>query len=138
MSINAPRSYLCLGATGFFGLFLIASPPHRVHHFFDQRTQAEAKPPHRHLHEDHAGSDRSHENDNHSHSDRSPQPQRDSGAQPNCALQMAAQHGNLSLSPLVTIQVSAQISSNCYLPALARQIGFSRSQYSPRAPPTAS
>ncbi|MGZ9143971.1 MAG: hypothetical protein ACXW4O_16705, partial [Candidatus Binatia bacterium] len=70
--------------------------------------------------------------------DRGHQPERDAGAKPDCALQIAAQHANLSLSPLVTVQIAAQTSTDCYSTVFTPRASHYPSPYSPRAPPTAS
>jgi hypothetical protein len=128
-------SILSVVASGFFGVFLAASPPHRVHHFFEQPLRGEITAGEHH---DHAKADHPHGGESDHHHDRGHQPERDAGAKPDCALQLAAQHVNLSLSPLVTVQIAAQASTDCCPTVFAPRTSHYRSPYSPRAPPSVS
>lgn len=53
-------SIVSVVAVGFFGVFLAASPPHRVHHFFEQPLRGEIAAGEQH---DHAKADHPHGGD---------------------------------------------------------------------------
>ena len=120
------RSGCALGVVSLFVIFLAASAPHRVHHFFENL------PLHIHSnsHNDHSGDNdhsRSPGNDQ-----ESPQPQ-----QSNCAVQSVAQNSHVSAVQLIEIPFSEIALAHKPDPGIFTSSFFDASPFSQRAPPAA-
>jgi hypothetical protein len=124
---SAVRRHLRLGAALSFLLFLIASAPHRVHHFFEQfPSSAESASTRTHEHAD--GTDHSHEN----HENR---PGRQS-QQNDCVVLSVAQHAHASLVQIFSFTVTERIIARDREQSVLAIAAFNSAPCSQRAPPT--
>jgi hypothetical protein len=120
------RSGCTLGIISLFVIFLAASAPHRVHHFFENLPLHN----HSHSHNDHAGDNDHSRSPGNDH--ESPQPQ-----QSNCAVQSVAQNSHVSAVQLIEIPFSEiALAHKPNLRIIASSF-FDASPFSQRAPPVA-
>lgn len=130
--MNARKHYsasergLCLSIVAAFGFFLLASAPHRVHHFFEGSSAlgraASVKEAHHHP----GGAE-------HSHNDQRPQPT----PQPDCFVLSVAQNTHASL--VQPFCFAAVVSSVVRQKNLGSTIvsSFNLAPFAQRAPPRA-
>jgi hypothetical protein len=113
------RSICGLGIVSLFVLFLTASAPHRVHHFFEQSQFPVAH--------DHDAADKPH-----SHGQDSPKPQ-----QSDCAVQSVAQNSHISSVQLIAVPFLEIALAYKPDPGIIASSFFDASPFSQRAPPAA-
>jgi len=110
-----------LALTFFFGLFLIAAPPHRVHHFFEEHAAPGHSTAHTHEH----GEDSDPHDHKHAPASKSP----------DCALQSVAQHAHAKLSQPTVVGDIGRALLAWLSPAPYYVSIFHYSVSHPRAPP---
>jgi hypothetical protein len=121
------RSICTVGIVSLFVLFLTASTPHRVHHFFEKVSLPKAEN-HSHAHHHHAA-DKGHD---HGDDRESPPPQ-----QSDCAMQSAAQNGHLASVQFIEVPfLQISLARNPDRGVIATK-SFNPSPFSQRAPPAA-
>jgi hypothetical protein len=120
------RSSCAVGIVSLFVLFLVASAPHRVHHFFEKLPFPVAET-HSHAH-DHPTSDTS---QSHGQDHESRQPQ-----QSDCAMQSVAQNSHVSSAQLIEIAFLEISSAQKADHRVVISTSFNPSPFSQRAPPT--
>ena len=118
------RRHFHVGAALSFLLFLIASAPHRVHHFFEQfPAPAESAATRTHKHAD--GTHHSHENKGN----------RPESQQADCVLLSVAQHAHASLVQVFSFTVTERVIAREREPSVLAVAAFNSAPFSQRAPP---
>jgi hypothetical protein len=121
------RSICALGIVSLFVLFLTASAPHRVHHFFEQLQFPVA---HKHSHgHDHDAADTAHR---HAPDHDSPKPQHS-----DCVVQSVAQNSHVSSVQLIEVPFLEIALAHKPDPGIVASSFFDASPFSQRAPPAA-
>ena len=123
----AVRRHLHLGAALSLLLFLIASAPHRVHHFFEQvHSSAESGATRTHEHAD---------GTHHSHDTHQNRPSRQA-QQNECVVLSVAQHAHASLVQIFNFTVTERIIARDREQFVLAVAAFNSAPCSQRAPPT--
>jgi hypothetical protein len=122
---------LYLSAAAAFWLFLAASAPHRVHHFFEQFA-ASAE-----YHAAHALTDEHTDGERHGHDDHDRNHDQRPSQQNNCVVLSVAQNAHASLVPSFSFSVL-----ECAVPRYRERLVVTASSFNPapfsqRAPPLA-
>lgn len=107
--------------TPFFGLFIVASQPHRVHHFFDQHAVVAHQPVH---HRDNAAGRHRHD-DNHGAPAKAP----------DCALQNSAEQAHAALLVSSVCAIHRRIWTDRDLLDILVASNLHAANMRPRAPP---
>jgi hypothetical protein len=123
------RSGCAVGIVSLFVLFLAASAPHRVHHFFE-KLPAPAAETHSHAHDHHhPAGDRGH---SHGHEGESSDSQ-----QADCVVQSVAQQSHITSVQLIEVPFLEVSSARNVDHRVIISASFNPSPFSQRAPPAA-